>query len=544
MFKPASKIGLDWLGIAILVVSAAAMPQTALAASIDVGSATVAPGGMATLGVRLNSSGASIVATQNRIDVPPQVQIVARPDGQPDCAVSPAIDKTASGFRFLPLGCAGKACTAVRAYVLSFDNLDPIPDKSLLYTCQIAASVTAPEGDYTLRNSEAYGSDHAGVIIDVEAGAGVLRVRDARFSVDADSVQTAPGDDAEVSVRLHRHGVSPVGSQNRLDVAPPLRFGKTVSGSPDCVVNAAIDKPATAFSFSPADCVGDACSSVQVFVLAFDNTSAIPDGAVLYTCRLAVDPAASAGTYAVGNSEVQGADASGSLLPGQAGDGAVTVVSDGALVSMTVGEVRAIAGQRTVFDVVFGSLAPTPPAVAGTQNDIRFDAQIPIAASADGSPSCVVNPAINKEGTSFLYLPPQCVPGINCTGVRAFVLSLENTDPIPPNTRLYSCSVDVSSEATIGSYRLQNSNAAAGDPKGDPVSIRARDGQIDVICAGDCDGNGQVAIFELLRGVNILLGTETVDRCVVADSDENGEVSVSELVQAVGSALRGCRFDP
>ncbi len=59
-------------------------------------------------------------------------------------------------------------------------------------------------------------------------------------------------------------------------------------------------------------------------------------------------------------------------------------------------------------------------------------------------------------------------------------------------------------------------------------------------CYGDCNGNGAVAINELVIAVNIALGNATVDACSIADDDGNGQVSISELVKAVNRALYGC----
>jgi hypothetical protein len=59
-------------------------------------------------------------------------------------------------------------------------------------------------------------------------------------------------------------------------------------------------------------------------------------------------------------------------------------------------------------------------------------------------------------------------------------------------------------------------------------------------CPGDCDGNGQVGIDELVRGVSIALGALNPDACVSLDIDGDGAILVHELIAAVGSALRGC----
>jgi len=68
--------------------------------------------------------------------------------------------------------------------------------------------------------------------------------------------------------------------------------------------------------------------------------------------------------------------------------------------------------------------------------------------------------------------------------------------------------------------------------------------QIDVVarpaCPGDCDGDGAVAVTELLMGVRIALGHSTLTACTDADADVSGSVSIDELVAAIGSALSGC----
>ncbi len=61
-----------------------------------------------------------------------------------------------------------------------------------------------------------------------------------------------------------------------------------------------------------------------------------------------------------------------------------------------------------------------------------------------------------------------------------------------------------------------------------------------VPCVGDCDGNGEVSINELIIGVNINLGNRPVEDCLKFDSNSDGTVAVNELIQAVRAALEGC----
>lgn len=59
-------------------------------------------------------------------------------------------------------------------------------------------------------------------------------------------------------------------------------------------------------------------------------------------------------------------------------------------------------------------------------------------------------------------------------------------------------------------------------------------------CAGDCDGDGQVAINEAVLGVNIALGNAPVGGCATFDGNGDGMVTVNELIAAVANILGGC----
>jgi hypothetical protein len=59
-------------------------------------------------------------------------------------------------------------------------------------------------------------------------------------------------------------------------------------------------------------------------------------------------------------------------------------------------------------------------------------------------------------------------------------------------------------------------------------------------CAGDCNGDGSVAINELITGVNIALGSAAVSLCPSCDTSGDGSVAINELIAAVSRALNGC----
>lgn len=60
-------------------------------------------------------------------------------------------------------------------------------------------------------------------------------------------------------------------------------------------------------------------------------------------------------------------------------------------------------------------------------------------------------------------------------------------------------------------------------------------------CVGDCDGNGMVAINELIAGVTIALGNQPLSICPSFDANSDGQVAINELITAVTNALVACQ---
>ena len=59
-------------------------------------------------------------------------------------------------------------------------------------------------------------------------------------------------------------------------------------------------------------------------------------------------------------------------------------------------------------------------------------------------------------------------------------------------------------------------------------------------CTGDCDSGLTVTVDELVKAVNIALGSASLSTCAAADRNSDGAVTVDEIVTAVGAALNGC----
>jgi len=246
---------------------------------------------------------------------------------------------------------------------------------------------------------------------------------------------------------------------------------------PNCRVNPSIDKGGTSFAYQPADCTpGEDCTGVRAIVLSLSNLDPIPDGSQLFTCTVTVTADAEAGAYPLVCSNPGAGDPDGNRLGADCTDGAITVAvpSDATLV---VGDFVARRGDIKPLTVSL----QTAVAVAGTQNDLLFPTDIEVVAKTNGKPDCAVNEAIDKGGTGFEFQPAGCSPGgTACTAVRALVVALDNFEPIPSGSLLYTCQVSIGEDVADGAYPFVCEMAVASDPFGGDLPTDCTDGTVDV----------------------------------------------------------------
>lgn len=100
-------------------------------------------------------------------------------------------------------------------------------------------------------------------------------------------------------------------------------------------------------------------------------------------------------------------------------------------------------------------------------------------------------------------------------------------------------------DCTVG--RLRNAGVPATDPRNGltfdrlDVFVAANGTPSDV---GDCNGNGQVAVSELIQAVRILQGLAPLSTCPAVDADGDGQAEIDEVIAAVAVNLRGCPGGP
>jgi hypothetical protein len=59
-------------------------------------------------------------------------------------------------------------------------------------------------------------------------------------------------------------------------------------------------------------------------------------------------------------------------------------------------------------------------------------------------------------------------------------------------------------------------------------------------CTGDCGGDGQVTIDDILTMVDIALGNADVSTCEAGDANDDGQITIDEILTAVNNELNGC----
>jgi hypothetical protein len=145
------------------------------------------------------------------------------------------------------------------------------------------------------------------------------------------------------------------------------------------------------------------------------------------------------------------------------------------------------------------------------------------------------------------------------------VLPLSTIDTSDPSRSIFSAALQGTLTGTIGVAPTAGSGvlALAVQQHADPtdatrfssaatspqlVGVRAAPDVVDLVvptptpvaCLGDCDGDGTVAINELITGVGIALGNRPLSACQAFDGDDSDSVAINELIAAVNNALTGC----
>jgi hypothetical protein len=162
-----------------------------------------------------------------------------------------------------------------------------------------------------------------------------------------------------------------------------------------------------------------------------------------------------------------------------------------------------------------------------------------------------INP-VSCDGCSLKCQVESCDDGLNCTvdsceperGCRHAPLELPATPCYEPSEATPTTTRTTSPTGTTTPTRTVRPTGSVGVPTPTPtsqVTPTLTPATPAGSCTGDCDGSERVSVNELVRGVNILLGSQDLSECPSFDRDGGGTVTVDELVASVRIALgNGC----
>ena len=149
---------------------------------VDVGVAQVPAGALGRFPVGFYSNSTIPLTAAIEVDIgydSEHAPIAADSLGNPDCTANPAAGKSDTSFAFLPAGCSGLGCTAVRATVRSLTDPSPIPQDVDLFTCNIHPPFGQGQDTFLLTVIGLTGSDQLGNPVSLSTSDGFVVVYDA-----------------------------------------------------------------------------------------------------------------------------------------------------------------------------------------------------------------------------------------------------------------------------------------------------------------------------------------------------------------------------
>jgi CSLREA domain-containing protein len=207
-----------------------------------------------------------------------------------------------------------------------------------------------------------------------------------------------PGDRVSFAMTFTSDGADVVGVQADIGFdAVHAPIATTLSGEPDCTLNADLGKAAI-FTFLPVGCSGTECVGMQsaVFAIPLPPIDPLPDGATLFTCVVEIGAETEPGEYALPVANVVMSDPDANALPGaMSTDGVVEVI---------------LAPTPTPTATPTRTLTHTPtPTFTSTSTRTRTPTQ-----TAPPTPTATSSPTVTDTATPTAS--PSRTPTASCVG--------------------------------------------------------------------------------------------------------------------------------
>jgi cysteine-rich repeat protein len=186
---------------------------------------------------------------------------------------------------------------------------------------------------------------------------------------------------------------------------------------------------------------------------------------------------------------------------------------------------------------------PTPTQTAPPAATASSTHSPTLAPTATGSPPPTRTPTATLSPTSTAVATDSPSPTSSATASpshtsspAASVTATTSSTPAPSSTSTPTPSPTASLTASATITETVTATATATEQPTVTPSPTAPTPS----CVGDCSGDGEVTVDELLTMVNIALGTFPVTNCLAGDPSGDGEITIDEITTAVNRALLGC----
>jgi len=494
--------------LTVLVLSAVAPAADAAPVQVVVGSGSGTPGGAVRIEVSVDPAGQVVIGVGNDIEFDPSLAVRLRGDGSLDCAANPALAPLLPPA-FTCLSGPPTACARLRALVFRPSGGMPLP-AGLLYSCTVGIAAGAmPGASLPLRIRAPRATGAVGRVLDAAGTSGAVAVL-----VPTPTETLAPTPSA-----------TPSATPTTTPSATPsttltVTRTRTASRTPTPTRTPRTPVPTATATSTPTR------TATPAVALRLADAAAAPGGEAL----LAID-------VTDRTDRVSGVTLD-LLLPFALVDARDVVPGcrlaprlDGhALSAAAVGDPPTAPDLRRLRLVV--SEQTVPPQVLG--DGPLLTCTVPLR---DEAPLGVHPLALDRlfagdvDGT--LLLGVRAVSGVLTVDAAApSATPILSATPQPSATRHPSATPPPSPTAppTASVTPTPSATPSAAPPSPTPAAA----------CPGDCDGDGAVAIDELVRAVGIASGSAPTSSCAPLDADGDGAVTIAEVVAAVSGALGGC----
>ncbi len=245
------------------------------------------------------------------------------PEGRIDCST-----KRLFRFQVRDASCedGSPGCTLLSATGDFALEAPYLPAKSRhLFHCWIKVDESLPAGEHKIRPMEQLWVRPDGSVEPVDAVGATFRVLpEPKSFIRATSVVGAPGDEILIDFVLDTDGEEIAALENSIELAEGLEFAAASDARPTCFRNRELEREATSFAFPQEH---PRRRSAKAIVFSFRNLSPIPDGSVLYSCRVSIYGGAPGGDLRVIVYGAGASDAAGDTVPIDAISGTVTVAT-------------------------------------------------------------------------------------------------------------------------------------------------------------------------------------------------------------------------